>query len=86
MWRELGRGAQQHRGIDAVVVGDGDQRRQAELLDLAVLQAIGHARLERRTPVRGEEVQLQAGALFALLLVMAHDAADRGDGVAHVVG
>ncbi len=74
-----GDGAQQLRGGDGVVVGEGDQGKEPELGDLAGLDGVCHAGDEGRTPVGAVEVELdlpEGGAA----LVMAEDAGEAGDG------
>ena len=58
-----GDGAEEERGLDGVVVGDGDEARQLELVfDLGALEIEGEARGEGRGPVAAGVVGVDAGA------------------------
>ena len=56
-----GHRAQQLRGGDRVVIGDGDERVEAGGADLRGFKIKGHARHQGRPPVTAHEVQLEAG-------------------------
>src|SRR6266702_2033342 len=56
-----GDGAQQHGSFDGVVVGDGDKWLKTERLDRAIFEVVGHLRQQGRTPMRADEVELEAG-------------------------
>ncbi len=70
-----GHGAQQHRRLDIVVIGDRDQRLHLERLrDLPAFQIECQSGCERRRPVTRGVVDLQAMVLPATLFFPGHDA------------
>ena len=63
-----GDGAQQHGGVDVVMVAEGDERGEVELLNLAAFEVEGELGGERRSPVAtfpvdGDAVEVP-GAIF----------------------
>ena len=69
-----GDGAEEQRGLDGVVVGDGDEAGELEeVLDLGALEVEGEARGEGRGPVAAGVVGADAGVVEGTGFEPAHD-------------
>jgi hypothetical protein len=77
--------AQEQRSPDVVVIGEGDEGGELEMIfDLAAFEIEGELRRERRSPVTGCVVQFKAVDIAAVALAIGEDGAEQLEPRSHI--